>query len=163
MVVTKVKIKLRNACKSLCVKLDSSLCSVYRKWNSKGVKPAIHLKASHAICPKPVFSPIHFNRNLQARHLLEASKRAGAAALRSRLFPPTRLIFDFLASKRGPKLVRSFDVPPTLLRDLKLESAREVLEFDFVGIPAPPSLYANFHGFLKLTIAFSFPRSKKSS
>ncbi|GBO44675.1 hypothetical protein AVEN_269997-1, partial [Araneus ventricosus] len=45
-----------------------------------------------------------------------------------------------------------------LVRGLKWESAHEAPEFDFVGIPAFPSHYAIFHQFLKLTIAFSFPK-----
>ncbi|GBM08452.1 hypothetical protein AVEN_267720-1 [Araneus ventricosus] len=115
------------------------------------------------------FFPIHFNRKIQARHLFEASKCAGARGsdlpplFNPPINPSTRQISNFLASKRGPNLVRSFDVPPTLVRGPKLESVHEVLEFDFVGIPASPSRYANFHRCLKLTIAFSFPCSKNSS
>ncbi|GBN68784.1 hypothetical protein AVEN_118827-1, partial [Araneus ventricosus] len=136
------------------------------------VKPAIHLKAIHAICPKTVFFSTHFNRKIQAHHSFEAPNCAGHRESKDRspyrrsstpTIPPTQRISDFLSSKRGPNLVRSFDVPPTLVQGSKLESAHEVLDFDFVGIPTSPSRYAHFHLFLKLTIAFSFPCSKNSS
>ncbi|GBN82817.1 hypothetical protein AVEN_77500-1 [Araneus ventricosus] len=68
-----------------------------------------------------------------------------------------------LPSKRSANLVKSFDVPPSLVRGLKCESAHEALEFDFVVIPAFPSRYAISHQFLKLTIGFSFACSRISS
>ncbi|GBO37866.1 hypothetical protein AVEN_202357-1 [Araneus ventricosus] len=68
-----------------------------------------------------------------------------------------------LPSKRSANLVKSFDVPPSLVRGLKWESAHETMEFDFVGIPAFPRSYAISHQFLKLTIDFSFSCSKLSS
>ncbi|GBN06293.1 hypothetical protein AVEN_184759-1 [Araneus ventricosus] len=117
------------------------------------------------------FAP-RFNRKILARHSLEASKCASGRGSTDRspyrrssipTIPPTQRISDFLPSKRGAHLVKSFDVSPSLVRGLKWESAHEVLEFDFVGIPAFPSRYANFHQFLKLTIAFSFPCSENSS
>ncbi|GBL91342.1 hypothetical protein AVEN_203493-1 [Araneus ventricosus] len=84
-------------------------------------------------------------------------------ALRSPYFSsPTRRISNFLASSRGHSLGRFFDMPLPSHRGPKLESAHEVLDFEFVGIPALPFRYANFHLFLKLTIAFSFPCSKNS-
>ncbi|GBM94311.1 hypothetical protein AVEN_29818-1 [Araneus ventricosus] len=84
-------------------------------------------------------------------------------ALRSPYFSsPTRRISDFLASSRGLNLGRSSVVPLPLHRDPKLESAHEVLDFEFIGIPALPFRYANFLRFLKLTITFSFPCSKNS-
>ncbi|GBL91327.1 hypothetical protein AVEN_203480-1 [Araneus ventricosus] len=102
--------------------------------------------------------------------LIEKSRRVIHLRLQSESsipgIPPhthTQRISDFLPSKRGPNLVCAFDVPPTLVRGSKLESAHEVLESDFIGIPASPSRYANFHQFLKLRIAFSFPCSKNSS
>ncbi|GBM31274.1 hypothetical protein AVEN_91276-1 [Araneus ventricosus] len=48
---------------------------------------------------------------------------------------PTRLISDFLTSTRGPNLGISFDEPLPSHRGPKLESAYEVLDFEFVGIP----------------------------
>ncbi|GBN48286.1 hypothetical protein AVEN_68216-1 [Araneus ventricosus] len=82
--------------------------------------------------------------------------------------PPQTVDFRFyflhdLPLKRGANLVKSFDVPPSLVRGLKRESAHEALEFVSFGILAFPSRYAVFHQFLKLTIAFSFPCSKISS
>ncbi|GBO33399.1 hypothetical protein AVEN_183701-1 [Araneus ventricosus] len=68
-----------------------------------------------------------------------------------------------LASKRGPNLGRPFDLTFTLVRGSKLESAYEVLDFEFVGIPDSTSRCVNFHLFLKLTIAFCFQCSKNSS
>ncbi|GBL87565.1 hypothetical protein AVEN_165172-1 [Araneus ventricosus] len=133
------------------------------------LKPAIHLKVFHAICPKPVFSPPIFIE--KSRHVIHLRLQSALAVGERSSFPlpplfdsPTPQISDFLASKRGLNLVRSFDVPPTLtyLLGPKLESAHEVLDFDFVGIPASPSRYANFHRFIKLTISFSFPCSKNS-
>ncbi|GBM77890.1 hypothetical protein AVEN_262385-1 [Araneus ventricosus] len=106
------------------------------------------------------FSPTHFNRKIHSRHSTEASKCAGGRGSSlppiAPLFDPpissTRQISDFLASKRGLNLVRSFDVPSTLVRGLKLQWVHEVLEFDFVGIPASSRRYANSHRFLRLTI-----------
>ncbi|GBO11439.1 hypothetical protein AVEN_44506-1 [Araneus ventricosus] len=69
---------------------------------------------------------------------------------------------SFLPSTRGINVVRPFDLTATLARSPKLESTHEVLDFEFVGIPASPSRYANLHRFLKLAIAFSFPCSKNS-
>ncbi|GBN74171.1 hypothetical protein AVEN_71082-1 [Araneus ventricosus] len=98
------------------------------------VKTAIHLKASHAICPKRVFPPsILFEKSRHVIHLRFQSALAFDPPI-----PPALQISDFLASKRGPNLVRSFDEPPTLVRGLKLKSAHEVLEFDFVGITSFP-------------------------
>ncbi|GBL96971.1 hypothetical protein AVEN_182547-1 [Araneus ventricosus] len=74
----------------------------------------------------------------------------------------TRRISDFLASSRGPNLGRSFDVPLPSQRGHKSESEHEVLDFEFVGIPALQFRYGNFHRFLKQKIAFSFPCSKTS-
>ncbi|GBM24508.1 hypothetical protein AVEN_11030-1 [Araneus ventricosus] len=75
--------------------------------------------------------------------------------------PPTvdfRFYFQHdLPSKRGANLVKSLDVPPSLLRGLKWESEHEALEFDFVGISAFPIRYAIFNQFLKLP--FLFPSS----
>ncbi|GBO38626.1 hypothetical protein AVEN_171764-1 [Araneus ventricosus] len=110
------------------------------------------MKASLTICAKPVFLSTYFNRKIQARLSLEALKCAGGrVGRRSLLLPPTRQISGFLASKRGPNLVRSFDVPPTLVPGPKLESAHEVLDFDLVRFPASPSRCANFNRILKLT------------
>ncbi|GBO26840.1 hypothetical protein AVEN_12127-1 [Araneus ventricosus] len=64
---------------------------------------------------------------------------------------PTRRISDFPASLRGPNLGRSFDVPLSSHRGLKLESAHQVLDFEIVEIPALPFGYEYFHRFLKLT------------
>ncbi|GBM66351.1 hypothetical protein AVEN_69099-1 [Araneus ventricosus] len=75
---------------------------------------------------------------------------------------PTRRISDFLTSSRGPNVGGYFYVPLPSHRGPTLELAHEVLDFEFVGIPALPFRYANFHRFLKLTIAFSFPCSKNS-
>ncbi|GBL99865.1 hypothetical protein AVEN_162857-1 [Araneus ventricosus] len=75
---------------------------------------------------------------------------------------PTRWISDLLASSRGSNLGSSFSVPLLSHQNPKLESAYEVLDFEFVGIPALPFRYANFHLFLKLVTAFSFPCPKTS-
>ncbi|GBM42895.1 hypothetical protein AVEN_240828-1 [Araneus ventricosus] len=66
-----------------------------------------------------------------------------------------RFRVSFLPSKRGLNVDICFDVPLPSHRGPKLESEREVLDFEFVGIPALPFRCANFHRFLKLTIAFS--------
>ncbi|GBN87367.1 General transcription factor II-I repeat domain-containing protein 2 [Araneus ventricosus] len=66
-------------------------------------------------------------------------------ALRS---PPTRQISDFLASKRGINLLRYFDVPPTLIRGLKLESAHEVPE---CGVYSSLTFGLGWVGFRTLT------------
>ncbi|GBN85129.1 hypothetical protein AVEN_27673-1 [Araneus ventricosus] len=50
--------------------------------------------------------------------------------------PPIRRISDFLASSRDLNLGRPFDLAATLARGSKLESAHEVLDFEFVGIPS---------------------------
>ncbi|GBM03529.1 hypothetical protein AVEN_95420-1 [Araneus ventricosus] len=114
------------------------------------------VKANHAICPKLVFFPAHFNRKIQARHSLEASKCAGGRGESKDRYrrssipttpPPTQRISDLLPSKRGDNLFKSFDVPSSLVRGLKWELAHEALEFDFVGIPTFPSRYAIFHQF----------------
>ncbi|GBN90242.1 hypothetical protein AVEN_41542-1 [Araneus ventricosus] len=73
-----------------------------------------------------------------------------------------RFRVSFLPSKRGLNVGICFDVPLPSLRGPKLESAHEVLDFEFVGIPALSFRYPNFHRFLKLTIAFSLPCSKNS-
>ncbi|GBM51172.1 hypothetical protein AVEN_254589-1 [Araneus ventricosus] len=62
-------------------------------------------------------------------------------------YPPTQRISDFLPSKRGANLVKSFDVPPSLALGLKWESAHEALEFDFVGIPSVRIICSKFHRF----------------
>ncbi|GBN05103.1 hypothetical protein AVEN_125478-1 [Araneus ventricosus] len=59
-------------------------------------------------------------------------------------------------SSRGPNLGRSFDVTLPSQRGPKLASEHEVWDFEFVGIPTLTFRYANFHRFLKLTIAFPF-------
>ncbi|GBM54425.1 hypothetical protein AVEN_275631-1 [Araneus ventricosus] len=73
-----------------------------------------------------------------------------------------RFRVSFRPSTRGLNVGRFFDVPLPSNRGPKLESAHEVWDFQFVLIPALPFRYANFHRFLKLTIAFSFPCSKNS-
>ncbi|GBO42614.1 hypothetical protein AVEN_40087-1 [Araneus ventricosus] len=113
------------------------------------------------------FFPTHCNRKILARHSLEASKCVGSRGEQRSLpyrrfsiptIPPTQLIYNFLPSKRGANLTKSFDVPPSLVRCLKWVSAHEVLEFDFVGIPTFPSRYANFHQFLKLLFPSRVPK-----
>ncbi|GBM60529.1 hypothetical protein AVEN_4388-1, partial [Araneus ventricosus] len=110
---------------------------------------SIHLKASRAICRKLVFSPtILIEKSWHVIHLrLQSALVIGESEdpyRRSSIstIPPTQRIPNFQPSKRGPNLVRSFDVPPTLVRGSKLESAHEVPDFDFVGIPASKSSYA---------------------
>ncbi|GBM69770.1 hypothetical protein AVEN_217373-1 [Araneus ventricosus] len=105
---------------------------------------------------RPFFPPILIDKSRHVIHFrLQSALAIGEAkispsttSLRSPLFPPTQRISNFLPSNRGPNLVRSFDVPPTLVRGSKLESENEVLQFDFVGIPSSPSRYANSHQFL---------------
>ncbi|GBN28339.1 hypothetical protein AVEN_267287-1 [Araneus ventricosus] len=76
---------------------------------------------------------------------------------------PTRRISYFLASSRGSKLIRCFDVHVPSHRGPKLETVNEVLDFEFVGIPALLFRRANFHRFLKLMIAFFPSRVPKIS
>ncbi|GBM00039.1 hypothetical protein AVEN_53623-1 [Araneus ventricosus] len=127
------------------------------------VYKAGHSSVLHSVpfAPRLVF--LHpFESKNEGRHL-----RRLQSALPPLFNPPyfssfIRRISDFLASSRGPNLGRSFDVPLPSHRGPKLESAHEVLDFEFVGIPALPFRYANFHQFLKLSIAFSFPCSRNS-
>ncbi|GBM65032.1 hypothetical protein AVEN_68953-1 [Araneus ventricosus] len=69
---------------------------------------------------------------------------------------------SFLASTRGPNVGRSFVLLLPSLRRPKLESADEVLDFEFVGIPPLPIICSKFHKSSILTIGFSFPCSKNS-
>ncbi|GBM14301.1 hypothetical protein AVEN_128362-1 [Araneus ventricosus] len=75
---------------------------------------------------------------------------------------PHRADFRLSSLVTRSNLCRSFDVPQPSYRDPKLKSANELLDFEFVGIPDLPFRCANFHRFLKLTIAFCFPCSKHS-
>ncbi|GBL85727.1 hypothetical protein AVEN_193176-1 [Araneus ventricosus] len=74
--------------------------------------------------------------------------------------PRTRMISDFLASSRGLNQGRPVHLAATLARGSKLESAHEMLDFEFVGIPSSPNHL--FRRFSTLTIAFSSPCSKNS-
>ncbi|GBM69038.1 hypothetical protein AVEN_236144-1 [Araneus ventricosus] len=69
---------------------------------------------------------------------------------------------SFLASTRGPNVGRSFVFPLASHRGPKLESADEVLDFEFIGTPPLPIIGSKFHRFSTLTIGFSFPCSKNS-
>ncbi|GBN70848.1 hypothetical protein AVEN_189018-1 [Araneus ventricosus] len=51
---------------------------------------------------------------------------------------PGVILVSFLASTEGPNVGRSFVLPLRSHRGPKLESADEVLDFEFVGIPPSP-------------------------
>ncbi|GBN30373.1 hypothetical protein AVEN_209106-1 [Araneus ventricosus] len=57
---------------------------------------------------------------------------------------------SFLPSTRGLNVSISFDLPLPSNRGPKLESAHEVLDFEFVGIPALPFRYAIDHSIFRL-------------
>ncbi|GBL92394.1 hypothetical protein AVEN_174688-1 [Araneus ventricosus] len=96
----------------------------------EGCKLGIHLKTSYVICPKPVFFT-HFNRKIT--HVIHVgSKVRYRSSSITPIPPPTRRISDFLALSRDLNVVRSFDVPLASHWGLKLESAHEVLDFEFV-------------------------------
>ncbi|GBM29899.1 hypothetical protein AVEN_246459-1 [Araneus ventricosus] len=133
------------------------------------VKLSIHRYFISFHFPQDWFFPIHSSPKM--RHVIHGgSKVCFETSFKVVEFylpyPPLplrgRFRVSFLPSTRGLNVGRSFDVPLPSNRGPKLESAHEVFDFQFVCIPALPFRYANFHRFLKLTIAFSFLCSKNS-
>ncbi|GBN30452.1 hypothetical protein AVEN_147341-1 [Araneus ventricosus] len=140
------------------------------------LKPAIRLKDSHAICPKPgLFPSILIEKYRHAIHLIfkrTVSLNEGRGAI---FFPSPQLLVNHssifssqqiviyatlkarLQSTQGIVLsLASFRVP--LKRDFKLQRFRS--DFSPEGIPITRSHLADFHRFLW---AFSFSSSKISS
>ncbi|GBM40029.1 hypothetical protein AVEN_250501-1 [Araneus ventricosus] len=128
------------------------------------IKPAVHLYSISFARRLVFFPPIQVEKS-------GASFTSGSKVRYHRFsIPPTaalrssyRFRVSFQLLKRDPNVSRPFDRAVTLTRGSKLESAHEVLNYEFVGIPALPCRFANFQRFLKLTIAVSFPCSKNSS
>ncbi|GBM66037.1 hypothetical protein AVEN_39590-1 [Araneus ventricosus] len=132
----------------MVAKFVAKMVAIVAKFVAQVRDPGLAAARHSILTPvKLSFQPHVIHLRLQSALAIEGAKTAPpTAALQSPLFPPhTQRISDFLLSKRGPNLVRSFGVPPNLVRGNKFESEHEVLEFDFVGIPSSPSRYANFH------------------
>ncbi|GBM17366.1 hypothetical protein AVEN_13243-1 [Araneus ventricosus] len=85
------------------------------------LKPAIHLYSIPSICPNTVFfPPIQVEKSGTSFHVKFRSALAVGeshllspfiADLRSHYSSPTQRISDFLPSKRGANLDKSFDIP----------------------------------------------------
>ncbi|GBL75791.1 hypothetical protein AVEN_155078-1 [Araneus ventricosus] len=98
--------------------------------------------------PRLVFSPTDSSKKIRhVIHLRLPSALPRAAVRGAKITPPyrrssipifllPRLISDFLEPSGGLNLGRPFDLAATLARGSKLESAHEVLDFEFVGIPS---------------------------
>ncbi|GBM71884.1 hypothetical protein AVEN_136707-1 [Araneus ventricosus] len=109
------------------------------------IKPAIHLYTIPFHLSQDCFFFTHSSRKI--RHTIHLRLQSGlpravvgAISLLPLFDPPIPLptwrVSDFLASSRGLNLGRTFNLAATLARGPKLESALEVLDWEFVGIPS---------------------------